>query len=689
MAEDLDRSLSLLRATLDSTTDGILVVDLHGKVESFNRRFIEMWRIPLSLAESGEDRRLLDYVMDQLADPRGFMARVRELYAHPEASSRDVIEFKDGRIFERNSLPQRLHGKVIGRVWTFHDVTDYRRTQDALEQLARRNESILESVGEGIYGLDASGRITFVNRAAARMIGRDVEELVGAPMHDRIHYARADGTPYPREECPIMAVLRDGVAHHVEEEVFWRRDGTSFPVAYVSTPWSAPDGSRGAVVAFRDITERKRTEEERSRLLAREREARAAADAAARRLSFLAEAGRVLSSSLDYEATLASAARLAVPVLADWCLVDVVEGGRIRRVASVHVDPERNELLRDLERRYPPDWSSPQPCVQAMRTGKPMLFPTVTADVLRRTTQDAGHRRVMERLAPRSAMAVPIIAREQVLGAMTFGTARERYGREDLAYAEGLASRAGIAIDNARLYEAALAANQAKSNFLAVMSHELRTPLSAIAGYVDLLREEISGPLNEQQHEQLERIRANAWRQLRTIEEILIFSRMETGREVVTPSRTDLTALIHGVADIIAPLAREKGLAFQVHAPPGPLFVRTDAGKVRHMLFNLLSNAVKFTERGRIELDAALENGRMVFRVKDTGIGIAREDQERIFEPFAQVEDTLTREKGGTGLGLAVARRLARLLGGDITVASAPGEGSTFAAWVPGRRVEE
>jgi signal transduction histidine kinase len=222
-----------------------------------------------------------------------------------------------------------------------------------------------------------------------------------------------------------------------------------------------------------------------------------------------------------------------------------------------------------------------------------------------------------------------------------------------------------------------------KSEFLANMSHELRTPLNAVTGYTELIQEGLAGPVTERQEGFLEKVKANARHQLRVIEEILEYSRMEGGREEVRVQRVDLSDQLREVASFIEPLAREKNLGFRLRAPSEPLNVETDPAKLRHILLNLLSNAVKFTERGDIELRARVSDGTLEIQVADTGVGIRPEDQEKVFEAFAQLEEATTREKGGTGLGLAVARRLARMLGGDVSVESEVGRGSTFTVDLP------
>ncbi len=202
-------------------------------------------------------------------------------------------------------------------------------------------------------------------------------------------------------------------------------------------------------------------------------------------------------------------------------------------------------------------------------------------------------------------------------------------------------------------------------------------------GYAELLDLGVEGPLTHGQRARVERIKASARHLVDLIEEILSFSRMESGREDVRLERVDLAALARHVAGVAEPDAATVGLRFRIGVPDARVAARTDPAKVRRILLNLLSNAVKFTPHGEVGLRLHVEDGCAVFRVDDTGVGIAAEHLERIFEPFYQVERALTRTVGGTGLGLTIARRLARMLGGDIAVESEPGVGSTFTVRIP------
>jgi signal transduction histidine kinase len=226
-------------------------------------------------------------------------------------------------------------------------------------------------------------------------------------------------------------------------------------------------------------------------------------------------------------------------------------------------------------------------------------------------------------------------------------------------------------------------ANNSKTDFLAVMSHELRTPLTAIMGYEELLSDGITGPVTELQRQQLGRINASARHLLGLIDEILTFARVDIGRERVRWESMSVNHTLADAAALVEPMASAKSINFFVHVLEEDQAIQTDGTKLRQMLVNLLSNAIKFTEKGEVRVECAVNNGILEVRIADTGVGIAAENIEDIFEPFWQAEQTATRKTSGTGLGLSVTRKLARLLGGDVTVASKVGAGTTFLLTLP------
>jgi PAS domain S-box-containing protein len=251
--------------------------------------------------------------------------------------------------------------------------------------------------------------------------------------------------------------------------------------------------------------------------------------------------------------------------------------------------------------------------------------------------------------------------------------------------------RKAAELERERLLQQAREASEAKSHFISVISHEFRTPLTAIIGYTDLLSTGVSGELSPRQSRQLDRIRASAWHLTQMVDEILAFSRIEAGAETVSPEAVNITALAREAAALVAPGAAAKDLALACELPDEEITITTDGGKLRQVLLNLLGNAVKFTERGGITLrvlrrddDAAGVAGvaGVEFAVEDTGVGIAPEYRERVFDRFWQVNQEC-RHVSGAGLGLTVSRHLVDLLGGELCLQSEVGAGSTFSFRLP------
>jgi signal transduction histidine kinase len=534
------------------------------------------------------------------------------------------------------------------------------RLREALEASEARFQAIVQRTADGIVIVGNDGRVRFVNPAAERLFGRGAAELAGQHLGFAVlagETAEVDLVPPGRGE-PLAAELRAG-----------------------ATTW---EGEPAQVITLRDITDRRRAEERAQRLVLEE-SAREQAERASARASFLAEAGAALDSSLEPGRTLLSLARLIVPRLADGCLVDLVEGRRIHRVAGVHADPARQSLLDQLGQRFPPELESSQASARVLRSCRPELHTGLDAAGAGALAGGDDEARMLARVGIRSAMVVPLLAREQCLGAITLLCGERDFDADDLALAGEVASRAGRALENARLYAEALAANRAKSDFLAITSHELRTPLNAVIGYSQLMLDGIGGAIPPAQQDRLRRIHACALHLLQIIDEILTYAQLESGHAEARAGRVTVGELVGQVCAMAEPLAREKRLELKVEAPEPGAMLFTDAGKLRQIALNLLANAVKFTERGTVGLKAERRGDELVVAVSDTGPGMTAEDLERIYEPFWQAEDPLTRQVGGTGLGLSVSRRLAEMLGGTITAESRPGAGSTFTVRVPTR----
>lgn len=458
-------------------------------------------------------------------------------------------------------------------------------------------------------------------------------------------------------------------------------------------------------------------------------EERDAAEASRDRFSFLAEASRCLADSLDYEATLTTVASMSLPYLGAWCIVDVLTpGSGVRRVAVLHPDPEKQDAVRTLHEQYPPRDGDLIGAPRVIRTGRPELVFDVPDEALTAAAHDEAHLALLRRLGIRAFVIVPMVARGTLMGAITFITAEHgrRFGDMDVVMAEDLARRAAMAVDNARLHAEALDACDAadaalvdmeaaleearaaeeqlreardeaeaalgtRDEFVATMTHEVQTPLNAIIGYLELLEMDIRGPLGDAQRTYVRRAQESSHHLLRLVTDVLDFSRSETARLEVADEEVGAADTARGALALVRPQAAGRLLSLvDETGPAARLRYRGDEYRVRQVLVNLLSNAIKFTPAGgRVALACRhVEGGEegtpaggtwLLYVVSDSGEGVHPEDAERIFEPFVQGAAGLTRPHGGTGLGLPISRRLARLMGGDVSVeANGEGPGATF-----------
>ncbi len=533
---------------------------------------------------------------------------------------------------------------------------------EEVEVAAAFSRGILESISDPFVVQDKDWRFRYINEAAERVFadGSLAGALIGRVVWDV--YPTLLGTPFERE---MKRAARERTP--VSFEAFYAERGT-WSQLYC---YPLPDG--GLATQWKDITARKKAEEA---------------------LHYLDRATELLTSPLDPQERLQDFADLVVPQLADWCAIEMLdEHGHPQQAAVAHIDPAKVDFARELNRRYPARPDSPTGAPNVLRTGQPEIYPEISDEMLVAGALDEEHLRISRALELRSAMVVPLTARGTTFGALTLVSAesRRRYTTDDLALASELARRAALAIDNARQHQAAIAAqhkaevaNRVKSEFLAAMSHELRTPLNAIAGYADLLLAGVRGPLTAEQRADLERVQRAQRHLASLIGEVLNFARAEAGRIEYRLAPIPISALLADLPEFVDPQLRERDLSFHCEAPDQSLMVRADQDKVRQILINLLSNSVKFTPPGgRIDVRCEQRDGQILIHVIDTGVGIEAERLASVFEPFVQLNRSLSDSRGGIGLGLAISRDLARGMGGEIVVESTPGTGSTFTLMLP------
>jgi PAS domain S-box-containing protein len=551
--------------------------------------------------------------------------------------------------------------------------------EEARQQLA----TTLRSIGDAVIATDAEGRVNFINTVAEQLTGWTRDDARGRELAE-VFPIFSEQTRSP-VESPVTKVLREGAVVGLANHTLLRsKRGIEIPIDDSGAPIRNESGRIiGVVLVFRDATQTKR---ERIRS------------------AFLAKAGEALGSSVDYERTLSTVAQLAVPTIADWCAVDLVEtDGKLRRqVAIAHVDPAKVASARALAERYPPDPNAATGVPHVIRTGKSELYPEISKAMLEAAAVDEEHARLIRELRLESAMVVPLRARGRTFGAVTYiyADSGRRYGEDDLTFAEDFARRAAMAIENAlaiREAEDARAkerwlraeaelANRSKDEFLATVSHELRTPLNAILGWAVTLR-------GRKPPESIDRgltiIERNARTQAKLIEDILDVSRIVSGKLALNLAPTHVAEAVSAAVETVTPAAEAKGIALECENADPSLVITADPERVQQIVWNLLSNAVKFTPKGgRVKIATDREGSDVRIRVTDTGEGIRASLLPLIFERFQQADASTTRRHGGLGLGLAIVKQLVSAHGGSVHAESpGPGLGASFVVLLPARSV--
>ena len=498
-------------------------------------------------------------------------------------------------------------------------------------------ETVLETLGENVVTARSG------HEALRRLLERDYAVIlldVKMPDMDGFETATLIRRRKKTEHTPIIFVTA------LSDEMHLNQGYSLGAVDYILSPVS-PDVLRTKVGVFVDLyrmTEQVRRQAEERVALAREQAARAAAEEAARRLRFLAEAGAVLGRSLEATAILRGLAKLAVPFLADFAAAVLLEPDGAWRTETAGA-PENAPLPAGFAERIR----------GVLTTGA-----TVAADG-----------------AP-ACLAVPLKARGRLVGALALGGPGRRYAAEVVTLAEDLAGRAAAALENARLYHDLEEQDRRKTEFLAMLAHELRNPLAPIRNAVQILRRPITDKAGREWAQDV--IDRQVGQMVRLVDDLLDVSRITRGKVKLKPEAIDVSRAAAVAVETSRPLIDARRQELTVALSPEPLWVTADAARLAQVLANLLNNAAKYTEQGgRISLTAAREGDEAVFRVRDTGVGIPEEMLPRVFELFTQVDRSLDRSEGGLGIGLTLAHRLVEMHGGTLQAFSdGPGRGSEF-----------
>jgi signal transduction histidine kinase len=409
-------------------------------------------------------------------------------------------------------------------------------------------------------------------------------------------------------------------------------------------------------------------------------------------LEFLVKAAELVGASLNSSVTRDAVAGVTLPILGTWSIVDLVESdGAITRLPMIHPDPRKQILLRELARDWQPEPADPLGVPAVQTDMMPHLIEHDVDAALQQAAHSQNNLQLLREMHIGALLTIPMLSRDRLLGAVTFVSDQDgrRYSPEEIRLAQSLANRNAEALEHARIYtEAHRAREQAelatlnKLRFLGNISHELRSPINAIIGYVELIAEEIHGPVTPAQREDLVRIRLNQQHLLGLVNDLLTFVQAGSPRmnEIVGLS---VDRAVKRAITLIENTLSRKSIRYEHVTSDPDLLALGDQERVSQILVNLLANAVKFTGRGgSITTRCEATESQVHIRVIDTGIGIDASRLAEIFEPFIQVDGGHSGEVG-VGLGLAISRDLARTMHGDISVESTRGEGSCFTLTLP------
>lgn len=679
-----DEERARWQVTLASIGDAVIATGSDGRVTFMNKVAELLTGWTAAEAERRDLSEVFHVVNQETREPvESPYTRVMREGSVVGLANHTIIIARDGseRPIDDSGAPIFEDGKITGVVLVFRDVTERARAERALVESEARFRQLADSAPVLIWIADAEGRRYFFNRTWLDFTGRTLEQQAGNGWIEGIH-------PDDRGSLDIyMAAVRAGQSFRMEYRLR-RKSGKYASMLSSGVPLLGAGGEvMGYIGTVTDISEIREAESERILLLEREREARAEAEEAQRRFAFLAEASRVLASSLDYETTLVTVAKQAVPQIADWCAIDLLdEEGTLQRLAVEHVDPARVEWAHEIYAKYPPKPDDPTGVYNVLRTGKSEFYPEITDDMLAASARSPEELDLARSLGITSVLVVPLVARDHALGALSFVTAEShrRLDESDVTLAEDLALRAANSIENSHLYKEAQAAVRVRDHFVSVASHELRTPLSAMLGYTQLAKRRLqrSGTAGETEVEMLGMVEKQAFRLNQMVTSMLDLSRIETGQLSIERADADLAGILQQIVDELQPtLARHR---IELKCPPRPVVIEGDRLRLEQVVQNLIQNAAKYSpDGGPIRVRLTEEEGMARIDVTDRGIGIPEAAIPRLFQRFYRAPNADSQQYSGMGIGLYVVKEIVNLHGGTVTVQSKEGEGSTFTIRLP------
>jgi PAS domain S-box-containing protein len=516
---------------------------------------------------------------------------------------------------------------------------------------------IVEIAADAVICMDAFQRITFFNKGAETIFGWAADEIVGQRIETLIPERYRANHPRQVAEFGRSKVKARRMGER-REIAGLRKNGDEFAAEAAISQIRNGDDIIFAVV-LRDVSVRKRFEQ---------------------REKFLAEAGEKLAASFGSSETLSQVARLAIPAIADGCILENRVGNGFLVGAAAHVNPAIDEILDELTKSGARILPAGHPLTEILSRRSPVLLQSNATLRLLQTSNMPAYLKAVTAMNPESAVFLPLVAREQLIGALTLFRTKGSFDGDDLGFAEDLSRLAALALDNARLHDAVRASLRARDEMVGVVSHDLRNPVAAVKMLSrTLLRAQESA--GTQAHESIELIFQAAEQMDALIRDLLDVSRLDAGKLAISPIPIDPSALLIDSLQTLRPLVAEKAIDLDLQIETALPKVMADRERIQQTLSNLVGNAIKFSPAGsKIVVAARSGPEGTVISVLDTGRGIAVEHLPRVFDRYWQSSRT---DRQGAGLGLTIAKGIIEAHGGKIWIDSRPGEGTTASFTLP------
>lgn len=711
-----------LRKVFESNMIGIVFSDFEGNLLDANDYFIHLtgiskedlqkqmtWQNCTSIRYQQVIMEAIQHLKhDQLTEPIEIEYNktngdlISTLVAITKNDERSVIVFildiSRRQIVERSladshsKLEERVALRTIQLTNTNMELSKLIAESSVVAENLRESRSFLDSVIENIPNMifvKEAKDLCFVrfNKAGEDLLGYSRDQLVGKNDYDF----------FPKEQADFFTqndrrVLDSHDVVDIPEEPLETMRGTRFLHTKKIPIFDKHGVPQYLLGISEDITERKAAEKQRIELLEANVAITEAAKSAAK-LMFLSEASEVLNRTLDIQSMLNSFGAVVIKNMASWCIIDLFneKAQTVERTVLSENHLVKIKTLSAEQHRSVAEISFYDQKNQSSQQVQGKISTNISKELLLRIFDDSSVVDEILHVGCGSFVAVPLIYYGKVFGSLILFSKNSQhvYGQLDLSICQDLAKRASFAIENAKLYSQANEANRAKSAFLANMSHEIRTPLGAMLGFAELALDSPSANTELKSH--ISTIFRNGQQLLRIVDEVLDISKVESDRIQIEKIETPLQKLFGEIESLMSIRANEKGLYLRFRRIESQYQqIKTDPLRLRQILLNIIGNAIKFTHSGGVQVRSYLNplednsaKATLEVIVSDTGIGITREQAIRLFEPFMQADDSMTRKYGGTGLGLFLSRKLARLLGGDVVLKqSTLHQGSEFSITV-------